>query len=648
MVQLTGADITIDLPASVPPYQGTVSTACPSTAGCVSVPLASVANTNQWNLLGYAGDTPLTFGQTRVAAASGACSAGCTPDQALANDVMHNQLWRYDGTAYELINSATTMQAWNGFWAAALPEAHGRSAQWLVPQPAPPVGSDADIDAAPLLTQATFGPTIPAIEQVINDGGPAAWVDAQLALPANYHLPIVKHLFPNGWDTQQGRYRAFWDQSIQADDQLRQRVAFALSEIMVISSVPDALINHGNLVAAYYDLLVEHAFGNYRDLLEAVTLSPAMGIYLSMLGNEKPDASTGRRADENYAREVMQLFSIGLVQLNSNGSIRHGAGGIPIPTYQQSDVENLARVFTGWSWDRPDWQVSPIDGWYPELSRMERPMKSFAGHHDTDAKQFLNTSLPAGRTAQQDLSSAMNTLFNHANVGPFISKQLIQRLVTSNPSPAYVARITTVFNDNGQRVRGDLAAVSKAIVLDSEARSASTAGGNTYGKLREPLLRFSHLLRAFAVQDPVLLSSGYYISQYAALTANSVFNFFSPAYSPAGAIQDAGLVAPEFQINSEARINRVNDALMAVTQDESFFGLFPAQMNLATERALLATPVQLIDRLDLLLLSGSMSNGLRQALLGYISTNQDEVDSERLLRDVIALVMTSAEYAIQR
>jgi len=516
-----------------------------------------------------------------------------------------------------------------------------------------PVSHGADIpppafDAARLLTQATYGPTIPAIEQVLAIGGPAAWVDTQLALPASFHLPIVKGLYPNGWDTQQGRYRAFWDLAMQADDQLRQRMAFALSEIMVISSVPDALVNHGNLVAAYYDLLIEHGLGNYRNLLEAVTLSPAMGIYLSMLGNEKPDATTGRRADENYAREVMQLFSIGLVELDIDGNTRLDSSNKPIPTYLQSDVENLARAFTGWSWDSPAWEVSPIDGWWPDLSRMERSMVSFDDHHDTGAKQFLSVSLPAGRSAQQDLGSALDALFNHANVGPFISKQLIQRLVTSNPSPAYVARVATVFNNNGQGIRGDLSAVGKAILLDTEARSAAVASGDSYGKLREPLLRFSHLLRAFAVQDPVLLNSGYYISQYAALTASSVFNFFSPSFSPTGPLKEAGLVAPEFQINNETRVNRVNDALMAVTQDDSLLGLFPAQLNLVTERELMATPGQLLDRLNLLLLSGSLSDGFRQSLLDYISENQASVGNERILRDVIALIITSAEYAVQR
>lgn len=647
MLQNTGADITIDLPASATAFAGAASAACPSSDGCVSVAVVGAAGANQWNLLGFPADTASSFGQTRIATQGGACAAGCTPDQAEAAGIMHNVLFHYTGSAYAQINPATNMQPWDGLWVATLPGASGLSVNWLHPVAGSSEDPDAEHDAARLLAQATFGPSISTIEEVIDIGGPAAWIDDQLGKPIGYHLPVLQN--NGGGAGRSARYDAFWQQALYADDQLRQRVAFALSEILVVSDVPDVFAYHSTLLTSYYDLLMQHGLGNFRDLLEAVTLSPAMGIFLSMMGNEKPDPATGQRADENYAREIMQLFSIGLEQLNNNGTVRTDANGQPLPTYQQTDVENLARTLTGWSWDLPHWQP----GSYPGLSQEEGHMIAFPAYHDTDSKQFLNTTVPAGQTPEQDLDMALNTLFNHPNVGPFIAKQLIQRLVTSNPSPAYVGRVASVFNGNsqgGQNERGDLGAVVKAILMDREARDADIAADNNYGKLREPLLRFSHLLRAFEVQDPVTVHAGYYVAPHAPLTANSVFNFFSPSFSPAGPIKDAGLVAPEFQINSESRINRLNGAIQSVVQRDTYFNFSPAVLNLTTERALFATPQRLIDHLNLLLLSGSMSDNLQQMLLRYMAGNQNlaNPDDERILRDVIFLVITSAEYSVQQ
>ena len=637
MLQNTGADVTIDLPASATAFTGATSTACPSSDGCVSAAVAGA-----WNLLGFPADTASSFGQTRFATRDGACASGCTPDQAEAAGIVHNVMFHYTGSAYAQINPATNMQPWDGLWVAALPGATGLSVNWLHPLAGSSENPDAEQDAARLLAQATFGPSISTIEEVIDIGGPAAWIDDQLAKPIGYHLPVLQN--QGGGPGRTARYDAFWQQALHADDQLRQRVAFALSEILVVSDVPDVFSYHSTLLTSYYDLLMQHGLGNFRNLLEAVTLSPAMGIYLSMMGNEKPDAATGQRADENYAREVMQLFSIGLQQLNNNGTVRTGANGQPLPTYQQTDVENLARTLTGWSWDLPNWR--PI--YYPSVSEEEGHMIAFPAYHDTDAKQFLNTTVPAGQTPEQDLDMALNTLFNHPNVGPFMAKQLIQRLVTSNPSPAYVGRVAAVFNDQGNR--GDLGAVVKAILMDTEARGAAIAAGDNYGKLREPLLRFSHLLRAFEVQDSVTVHGGYYVAPHAPLTANSVFNFFRPTFSPAGPIKDAGLVAPEFQINSESRINRLNGALQAIALRDNFFGSSPTVLNLTSERALFATPQRLMDHLNLLLMSGSMSDNLQQMLLRYMAENQNlaSPDDERVLRDVIFLIITSAEYSVQQ
>lgn len=499
--------------------------------------------------------------------------------------------------------------------------------------------------AARFLTQATFGPTTLDIDHLISLGSFDNWLTDQFSMLANYHLPLVKLAAPNGWDTQRARYPVWWQHALHADDQLRQRVAFALSEILVVSDRPDALINHGNLLATYYDVLVTHAFSNFRNLLQDVTLNPAMGIYLSMLGNE----TVNNRADENYAREIMQLFSIGLVQLNQDGTPVMDGNGKPVPTYQQTDVANLAKVFTGWTWDRPEFNGGPIDGWYPDLTRMEKPMKVFSGHHDTTSKTFLGTTLPAGQTPQQDLNAALDVIFNHPNIGPFIAKQLIQRLVTSNPSPAYVARVAATFANNGQGVRGDMKAVIKGMLLDSEARSQSIAQGENFGKLREPILRFSHLWRAFQVEDPIEMDhfSGL-MSQHAPLTAKSVFNFFSPAYSPQGPLRDSGLVAPEFQIDSEAWVNAINNLLITIIHSDGFYDFFQTRLNLDAELVLLNTPDQLLNHLDVLLMSGSMSNGFRQLLLDYINQNRTTLANDRIVRDVIILIMTSAEYWIQR
>ena len=648
MIQATGSDVTVRLPDDVQPFDLTDSAACPDEAGCVEVALTADSSEPIWNLLGYPNTQPQRLDNTRVRTRAGSCAQGCTIIQAKASNIMDDTLFRFNESQYERVVANTILQPWDAMWSVALPGAYNLSGRWLIPAGSSTTDAAAQ-DAARLLTQATFGTTSADISAVHNSGGPSAWIDAQMLLAPTYHTPLIHALADDGWGDQPDRYQVFWEQALRAKDQLRQRVAFALSEIMVISDIPDALINHGNLVADYYDLLLEHAFGNYRDLLEAITLSPAMGIYLSMLGNDKADPELGRRADENYAREIMQLFSLGLVQLNQNGRVKLDGSGNPVPTYTQSDVQNLANAFTGWSWDGPEWEVSPVAGWYPELSRMERPMKAFESHHDTSNKRILGVTLAAGQNAQQDLNSALDILFNHPNVAPFISRQLIQRLVTSNPSSNYIASVAAVFNDNGDGERGDLGAVIKAILLHDEARSTAHASADNYGKLREPVLRLSQLWRAFKVAEPIPM--GFWkteLSQHAPLTANSVFNFFSPDFSPPGDLKQAGLLAPEFQINSETALNRFNGALMWIIQLDSFYNVFPTTLDLTVETAMFSDPPELIDHLDLLLTSGMMSDDMKALLLDYIEQNSDIAGSDRTLRDILALIMTSAEFAIQR
>jgi len=519
------------------------------------------------------------------------------------------------------------------------------------PEPDPePDPISAEIDMSRLLMQGTFGPTVADIKNGLELGGPAQWIDAQMAKPAEVHLPMVRRLFPtlDPVGRQRGRYQAFWERSLRAEDQLRQRVAFALSQIFVISDKSGKLSARGNQVANYYDVLINNSFGNFRQLLEDVTLNTAMGRYLSMLGNDKPDNETGKRADENYAREVMQLFTIGLVGLNLDGSERSGEA-----TYTQDDVENLARALTGWYWneDVPRWRAN--SNYRPnDMDTLERPMVAFPDHHDTDAKVFMGTTLPAGQTAEQDLAMVLDILFNHPNVGPFIGEQLIKRLVTSNPSPAYISRVASAFNDNGAGVRGDMGAVVKAILLDDEARNQTTRDRTDYGKLREPVLRYAHMWRAFNANGAFKINI-YHSKinpQIAPLTAPSVFNFYSPSFAPQGAIADAGLVAPEFQINSEAASNTINSNLMrAVIREEMHGKDTKLTLDLTLEAQLLqSSSAELIDHLDLLLTTGTLTPDSKQILTEYIDSNRERVDGDRLLRDVIGLIVTSTEYAIQR
>lgn len=531
------------------------------------------------------------------------------------------------------------------------------------PGPAGTGGNISKVDAARFLAQSTFGPTTEAIQHLVDLDNYENWLNEQFNLSPSIHRPQIKTPVYAGFEeltAQYGRMDTWWDIAVFGDDQLRQRVAFALSEILVISDLPDDLGDHMNTVAEYYDILVRNSFGNFRDLLQDVTLSPAMGIYLSMLGNDKPDPSINRRADENYAREIMQLFSIGLVELNTNGTPKLDSGSKPIPTYTQSDVENLARIFTGWAWNL-NYYSGDSGEWWDQHQILLQPMIAFPEHHDPNGKLFLGKSFSAGQTALQDLNKALDIIFNHPNVGPFISKQLIMRLVTSNPSPSYVSRVATIFNNNGQNIRGDLKAVIKAILLDQEARSVPSSH---FGKLREPLLRLTHLWRAFHASGGIATADwipdfvNYQAFHYywpedefsqAPVRSPSVFNFFRPDFSPAGKIKTAGLIAPEFQITSESRLQNMYEALIELTSYDGFEGYVPATLNLSAEIKLANNPGQLISHLDLLLTSGGMSNGLRQILINYINTNRTTInDDDRLARDLIILIMTSAEYSIQR
>ena len=501
--------------------------------------------------------------------------------------------------------------------------------------------------AARLLHQGTMGPTGQEImaTQGISE---IEWLETQMQLDQTLHAQLLLNHGDNDEPSYISRINAWWNASLNGDDQLRQRVSFALSEIFVVSDSNSKLSGEPEGMTTYYDMLGQHAFGNYRDLLEAVTLSPVMGTYLSHLGNEKPDESLNFRPDENYAREVMQLFTIGLKQLNQDGSEKLDADGVTIPTYSQTEIEGYAHVFTGWTfaasarWNRPS-------------KNYVLPMEPWEDHHATGAKILLNgTVLPAGQSARDDMTQALDNLFNHPNVAPFISKQLIQRLVTSNPTSQYVKRIADVFADNGQGIRGDLGSVISSILLDGEARQ--TSGVLQYfGKIREPLLRTTHFWREL---DAASASGWFYTWSLddshgqIPLGSPSVFNFFRPDYQTSELQQD-DLYAPELQIaNDAALIGQFNDqyvnqlwrikALANNPSDKKILMTLQNHVDMLTAQGLEA----LLDYYDLLFYSGSMSQGVRQTLRDVQEIWQSSSEHQQVAY-LLFTISVSPDYIVQ-
>ena len=514
--------------------------------------------------------------------------------------------------------------------------------------------------ASRFLAQASFGPTMAGIDEVAA-GGIQDWLNSQFAKPPTLHRAYIDRIGATLGDgvklSQNQVIESFWQQAAGGEDQLRQRMAFALSQIFVVSMQPDALAAQPRGVASYYDMLGQHAFGNFRELLEGVTLHPMMGLYLSHLRNQKE--SGVRVPDENFAREVMQLFTIGLYQLNQDGSARL-SGGQPVPTYQRADVSGLAKVFTGWSWAGPDKSGARFYGGTAAPGRDWQPMQNYPSFHSTADKHFLGVDLGGAGGATAELKTALDTLFQHPNVGPFIGRQLIQRLVLSNPSPAYVGRVAAAFADNGAGVRGDMRAVIRAILLDPEAR-----GGGVRPKLREPVLRLANWMRAFNASsaskrfllgnmDDPLGALG-----QTPLRAASVFNFYRPGYVPPNSdIARAGLVAPEMQITAEPSVT----GYLNLMQDVIPRGVGSArdvQADYRAELALAEQPAQLVERINLLLLNGAMTPALTRqivAAVGSVSlpaataSNAAAVAGARSNRVYLAifLAMASPEYLVQK
>jgi uncharacterized protein (DUF1800 family) len=545
----------------------------------------------------------------------------------------------------------------------------------------PPTLVPSPEDAARFLNQASFGPTDSDIHH-LSTIGYQAWLNEQFALPPTSHSQFVEQQvvlanppcaasdaicndklflgkFGDSYVDQ-----SFWKQAMTGQDQLRQRIKLALSEIYVISSADGVVQNMPRGIANYYDTLGADAFGNYRQLLQDVTLNPMMGIFLSTMANDKGDAN--RDPDENYAREVMQLFTIGLYQLNPDGTRELDGNGQPIPTYSNVDVVGLAKVFTGFSWNVPGegddkaWDGSaPYAG--PGFGRDLLPMQIYPDHHSTLEKDFLGATIPASASPDPsgDLNIALNTLFNHPNAAPFFCKQLIQHLVTSNPSPAYVNRVANIFIDNGSGVRGDMKAIITAILMDDEARNDADITNPQYGKLREPTVRLTHWARAFNAEsqsglyDLGELADPIWGVEEQTLNSPTVFNWFAPGFTPPGtSIEQAGLLAPEMQITDESSVvGYLNFLLNAVIgNNQDLAATYPAEVALA------ATPDQLIGRLNLLLMDGRMSSALQAQITAAVASiaipagDQNAINAALLSRTQLAiyLTMASPDYLAQR
>jgi uncharacterized protein (DUF1800 family) len=501
------------------------------------------------------------------------------------------------------------------------------------------------IQSARFLSQATMGSSRADIDLVASQGFDA-WLDVQFAMPrqTSHWDWLVGAGFATAatMNTQAGFDPVMWRQLIAGPDQLRQRVGMALLDFLVVGIDGVNVPWRQFAVAAYLDVLLDNAFGNFRNLMQAISTNVAMGYYLTFAGNRKANAATGSVPDENYARELMQLFTIGLVRLNQDGSVQTNAGA-PVESYTQDDITGLARVFTGWNIDSAD-NSTP--------DRMRRPMANNPTLHETGVKTFLGTTIPAGTAGPQSLTLALDAIFAHANVAPFVCRQLIQHLVTSNPPPAYVARIAAVFANNGAGVRGDLKAVVRAILTDVEARSDAIAGTASAGKLREPVMRLTGWARAFGATSP---SGAWPIGDTSSTStrlgqspgrAQSVFNFFRPGYTPPNsAIATAGLVAPEFQITNEpsviAYVNYMATLVSAGTGD------FRADYTAMS--ALAGNSTTLLDEVDQLL-GAALSATTKASIRGAIDSIATGSTNGPIFRVYTAILLTlgSPEYLVQK
>lgn len=515
-------------------------------------------------------------------------------------------------------------------------------------------------DAARFLTQASFGAkSVDEIEALRAEGLPH-WLWSQFSAPSTLqtsYLDSQKSREKEGKATEEMSYEAIWQQWLGGTDQLRARMSFALGQIVVISNIAPDIKPYA--MSSYMDLLNRNAFGNYRTLLGEVALHPAMGYYLNMIESEKDDAAKGIHPNENFAREVLQLFSIGLVELNADGSAKIGSNGKPIPTFGETEVKGFAMAFSGWTFaSQNPAQPNEFHNADENLnSNWTTPMKAFASMHSPEPKKLLgNVTLAGGQSPEKDLNDALDNIFNHPNVGPFIGRQLIQKMVTSNPSPTYIQRVAAVFANNGANVRGDLNAVVQAVLLDPEAR-ATTAQAAHCGKQREPVIRFATFLRALGAKSQNGINSIHYLDGadqalgQSPLLSPSVFNFFSPNFRQPGAVAKAGLYSPEFQITTETSVVGSLNFFATFFNDEGYGSdASRLKLDLSPLMALAAIPTALVDRLDALFFMHQMSASTRARLTQMITALPGASNDDRNRRVKAALIVTaiSPDFVIQK
>jgi len=535
-----------------------------------------------------------------------------------------------------------------------------------------------DGEAARFILKASLAATEPEIAD-IRSVGFVAWLDKQMDIPISQ--TGVAWLSSRGYDqvtVDEFYFRdtladnMVWNQLITSPDPVRKRLAYALSQFFVVSTNGIEIDWRSNAMAAYWDVLNRNALGNFRQLLEDVTLNPAMGVYLSTLDNKKEDTRTGRVPDENYAREVMQLFTLGLNELNNDGTKKTGSTGQPIETYTNADVSNLARVFTGYSYDFanlartpsvrfPSQSVAPVESVIRRMTsdptRWERAQT--ISQHSMLEKTFLGTTIPANTDASTSMKIALDTLFNHPNVGPFFSKQMIQRLVTSNPSAGYVDRVAKIFNNNGSGVRGDLRAVFKAILLDDEATNAAGLTSPTFGKVREPVLRFTQWARNFGATSQSgnwtinNTSNAAFSLGQSPLRAPSVFNFYRPGYVPPNtAIATNTLVAPEFQIVNEVSVvGYINFMASAIGSANGLNN--DVKATYTRELAIVSDTTALLNMLSLLLSGNQLSDSTKATIKAAldattITDTSSLADKQRRVYLATLLVFASPDYLVQK
>jgi uncharacterized protein (DUF1800 family) len=512
--------------------------------------------------------------------------------------------------------------------------------------------SESKRNAARLLMQASFGPRSMDDINAVETMGAAAWIDAQWAKPWSTHTAYVERIKAAGEEVKEEHpNEAIWQNLIWGEARLRARVALALSEIMVISNIaPD---QKNEALVSWMDMLYRNAFGNYRTLLQEVTLHPAMGYYLNMLGNDKEDLATGRMPNENYAREVLQLFSIGLNELNADGTSRRDGAGKTIPSYDQPIVQGFAAAFTGWNHAGND--TTKADSFDHPNENWTAFMRAWPSRHSTGTKKLLNgTTIAAGQTPEKDLSDALDNIAANPNVAPFMSKRLIQFLVTSNPSPTYVARISEVWNNNGQGARGDLKAVVRAILLDSEARNFDAASAS-YGKTREPMVKFVHFVNAMQGRSKNgrnsiwwLDSPDDYLGQ-SPLLAPSVFNFFSPTFTRAGAIAQAGLVVPEMQMVTDTQIVGSANFFTRMINNHGvgFNDDYAVNFETAQWESIAGNADQLLDQINWVWFAGNMSGETRDIIVRAVN-KLDAKDKHERMELAFKLAVIAPEFSIQR